>query len=138
MRENTFFAYMAASTHHVIKKEEENQILRYNWIFRHVCINNPHWQRWNYNYLVQLLYIVISGTLVGFFLDVLISLLAIILSELCEKPRRNKDWVKKKVHWRFCVKHITFLNARSPFYVNFCCFLRLLPFLSDALAEWSQ
>ena len=36
-------------------------------------------------------YIVISDTLVGFFLDVLFFSLAVILSELYEKPRRNKD-----------------------------------------------
>ena len=33
-----FFAYMAASAHHVISKEVENHILRHNWIFRHTCM----------------------------------------------------------------------------------------------------
>ena len=27
--------------YHVISKEVDNHI---DWIFRHVCINNPHWQ----------------------------------------------------------------------------------------------
>ena len=67
--------------------------------------------------------IVISDTLVGSFLDVLFLLLAVILSELHEKQRR-KDWVTQKVT---CVKGITFLNARLPFYVIFFCFLLLLP-----------
>ena len=41
-------------------------------------------------------YIVISDTLVESFLDVLFLLLAVILSELHEKPGRNNDWVKEK------------------------------------------
>ena len=36
-------------------------------------------------------YIVISDALVEFILDVLFLLLAVVLSELNEKPRRNKD-----------------------------------------------
>ena len=49
---------------------------------------------------MQILYsyfqLVISDTLVGSFLDVLFLLLAVILSGLHEKPRRNKDWVTEK------------------------------------------
>ena len=39
--------------------------------------------------------VVISDILVGSFLDVLYFFLAVILSELNEKPRR-KDWVTEK------------------------------------------
>ena len=39
--------------------------------------------------------VVISDILVGSFLDVLFFLLAVILSELREKPR-TKDWVTEK------------------------------------------
>ena len=39
--------------------------------------------------------LVISGTLAGFFFNMLCFLLAVILSELHEKPRR-KDWVTEK------------------------------------------
>ena len=35
--------------------------------------------------------------MVGFFLNVLFLLLALILSELYEKPRRNKDCVTEKI-----------------------------------------
>ena len=41
---------------------------------------------------------------------------------------RNLEGIKielqKKVHRRICVRDITFLTARPPFYVTFC---RLLP-----------
>ena len=61
----------------------------------HVCINNPHWQSSGIIIFLCKYYIVISDTLVGSFLDVLFLLLAVILSELHEKPRR-KDWVTEK------------------------------------------
>ena len=41
-------------------------------------------------------YIVISDTLVYSFLDMLFLLLAVVLSEFHEKPRRNVDWVTEK------------------------------------------
>ena len=55
---------------------------------------------------------------------------------------RNQEEIKielqKKVHKRICVRDITFLTARPPFYVIFCCFLRLLPPLPQLtqVAEW--
>ena len=61
----------------------------------HVCINNPHWQSSGIIIFLCKYYIVISDTLVGSFLDMLFLLLAVILSELHEKPRR-KDWVTEK------------------------------------------
>ena len=82
---------MAASADHVIWKEVKNYILRQTW-----CINNPHWQSSGIIIFLCKYYIVISDTLVGFFLDVLFLLLAVILSEPYEKPRRNKDWVTEK------------------------------------------
>ena len=41
-------------------------------------------------------YVVISDTLAGFFLDVLVLLLAVILSDLYEKPRKNKYSITEK------------------------------------------
>ena len=40
---------------------------------------------------------------------------ALILLELHEKPGRKIE-LQKKVHRRICVRDITFLTARSPFY----------------------
>ena len=88
----------------------------------HVCINNPDWQSNGIVIFLFKYYIVISDALVGSFFDVLFLLLAVMLSELHEKPRRNKDWVIEKVHRRICVRVITFwLQAffSMPF---FCCF----------------
>ena len=88
---------MAASVYHVISKEVKNHILIQNWIFRHTCyINNPHCQISGIIISLCKDYIVTSDTLVGSFLDVLFLLLAVILSGLHEKPRRNKDWATEK------------------------------------------
>ena len=101
----------------------------------HVCIKNPHWQSseimiffCKYDVVISDIYdVVILDILVGSFLDVLYCLLAVILSELHEKPRR-RNWVTEKVHRWICARHITFLTARPPlFYIIFCCFLLLLP-----------
>ena len=92
-----FFTHKAASAYHVISKKVENQIFRHNWIFRqHVRTNKPHWQSSGIIIFLWKYYIVISDTLVGFFFDVLFLLLAVLLSELYEKPRRKKDWVTEK------------------------------------------
>ena len=58
-----------------------------------MCINKPLWQSSGIIIFLCKYYIIISDTLVGFFLDVLFLLLAVILSKLYEEPRRNKDWV---------------------------------------------
>ena len=89
----------------------------------------------NIDKVVELLYflckycIVISGALVGSSLDVLLFLLAILLSEPHEKPRRNNDRVKKNIHffWLHAILSISFLllSPSTP-----------LLFLSDVLAEW--
>ena len=85
-------------------------------------------------------YIVISDTLVGSFLDVLILLLAVI-SELHVKSRR-KEWISEKIYRKICVRDIKVLTALPPFYVVLCCFLSLLPspsqvaYLLNGLYGW--
>ena len=93
-------------------------------------INDPYWQSSGILIFLCKYYIVTSDTLVGFFLDGLYLLFTVILSELYEKPRRNKDWVTEKSTQKNLCGSITFLTAHHPFYVIFCCFLRLLPFPS--------
>ena len=92
---------MAASVYHVISKEVESQIFRHNWIFDTIVyINNPHWQISGIMIFLCKYYIFNLDTLVDVFLDMPFSLLAVILSELYEKPRRNKDWLtEEKVLW---------------------------------------
>ena len=90
-----FFAYMAGSAYRVTSKEAENQMFRHNWNFRHTFVYKQPTLTKQWNFLCKY-YIVISDIRVGFFLDVLFLLLAVILSELYEKPRRNKDWVTEK------------------------------------------
>ena len=60
-----------------------------------MCINNPHCQSSEIIIFLSKYYIVISDTLLGSFLDVLFLLLAVILSELREEPRK-KDLVTAK------------------------------------------
>ena len=119
---------MATSAYHVYQgRWKITSLDTIDFFDTHVCINNPHWQSSRIIIFLCKYYIVISDTLVVSLLDVVFLLLAVVLSELHEKPRRNKDELQKKVHRRTCVKDITFLTARLPFYVIFCCFLRLLP-----------
>ena len=135
MRDKKFFSYLAASAYRVISKEVKNRILRHNWIFRHTCcINNTHWQSGEIKIFLCKYYIALSDTLVGSFLDVLFLLLAVILSRFLEKPRRNKDWVTEKSTYieELVWGRSFFFTARPPFYVAFCCFLRLLPSPSQA------
>ena len=109
-------------------KEGKKSHLETHRTFRHTFyINNPHWQSGGIIIFLCKYYTVISDTLVGSFLYVLFLLLAVILSGLHEKPRRNKDWATEKVQRKICVNGITsFLIPHPLFYVTFCCFLRLL------------
>ena len=91
---------MAASAYRVMSKEIEITSLdTVEFLDKYVFVNNPHWQNSGIIIFLCKYYIVISDVLVGFFLDVLflVLLLAVILSELHEKPKRNKDWVTEKI-----------------------------------------
>ena len=128
-KKRRLFPCMTASTYHVISREVESQIFRHNWIFRHTYVYKqpPLTKKWDYNHILNSCYkyyIVILDTLVGIFLVVLFLLLAVILSGLYEKPRRNKDWVTEKVHRRIFVRDITFLD---PFHFIFVAFFVYSP-----------
>ena len=87
---------MAASVYHVISTEVENHILKpIEFLDTSTFLNNQHQQSSEILIFLCKYCIVISETLVGFFLDEHFLLLAVILSELHEKPRR-KDRVTKK------------------------------------------
>ena len=125
-KKEDFFAYMTASAYHVISKEVENCIFRQKeFLSTHVCTKNPHWQR-SGTIIFCKYFIVILDTLRGSFLDVLFLLLAVILSEFYEKPRRNKDSVIEKSTWKnLCKGHHCF--DCTPFFLSvICCFLWLL------------
>ena len=62
---------------------------------RHVCANNPHWQSSGMIIFLCKYCIVISNKLIGSFLDVFFLLLAVTLSELHDRPKR-KDWITEK------------------------------------------
>ena len=70
--------------------------VKIHFLDTHVCINNPYWQSSGVIIFFCKYYLVISDKLIDSFLDVFYLLLAVLLSELHEKPRR-KDWVTEKI-----------------------------------------
>ena len=81
---------MAASAYHVISTEVENHIFKtIELLDTSAFINNPHRQSSGVLIFLCKYYIVISDELVGSLLDVLFLLLAVILSERHENPRKK-------------------------------------------------
>ena len=129
---------MAASEYRVTSKEIENQIFRdFEFLETHAFTNNPYWQKSGIIIFLCKYDIVISDTLVDFFLE-LALFVAMILSQLYEKPRRNKDWVAEESTWKNLREGHHFFDCTPYFLCHFFCLLRLLPFPSDALIEWPQ
>ena len=92
-----------------------------------VCINNPLWQSSEIIIFLCEYYLVIWDTL-RTFLAVLFLLLAVILSELYEKPRSNRNWVTEKKNieefvWGTSLFWEHALLAMSFFAAFFLCFL---------------
>ena len=71
---------MAASTNHIITLyiKGGRKFDTIDFLDTHVSINNPHWQSSGTIIFLHKYYIVISDTLVDFFLDVLFLLIAVI------------------------------------------------------------
>ena len=87
---------MTDLAYHVISTEVENHIFKtIEFLDTSAFINNPRWQRSGILIFLCKYSIVNSDTLVGSFLDVHFLLLAVILSELHEKPKK-KDWVTEE------------------------------------------
>ena len=78
-------------------------------------------------------YIVISGTLVGSFLNVLLLLLSVILTGPHEKPRRNKDWVTEKSTLKNLCEGHHFCEF-TPFFL--CHFVLLSSSTHSPLPKW--
>ena len=77
---------------HIMLYQRRQKITSLNtieFLDTYAFINNPHQQSSGILIFLCKYYIVISDTLVGSFLDMLFLLLAVILSELHEKPRRK-------------------------------------------------
>ena len=109
------------------------------FLYTYAFINNPHQQSSGVLIFLCKHYIVISDKLVGFFLDVFFLLLAVILSELHDFMRNQKRKIElqRKVHRSICMRDITFLTARSPFYAFLLLsFSTPSPFPSDTFAKW--
>ena len=86
------FVYMTASASHVRSKDVENLIFRHNRTFRYTCMyKQTCWQSSGIIIILCKYYIRYTDRL----LDMFFLVLAVILSELHENPRR-KDWVTEK------------------------------------------
>ena len=108
---------------YIISTEVENHIFQRNWIFRHLCIfiDNPHWQCSGILLFLCKYYIVILGTLVGSFLDVLFLLLAVIIRTSWETKKERMSYRKKYIEefvWGTLLFWLCTLLSMS-----FCCFL---------------
>ena len=87
---------------------EHNRGFRRTYMCKHPILT----KLWNYNIFVQILHNYLRYT--DRFLGMFFLLLAVILSEFYEKPRR-KDWVTEKSIWKnLCERH--------PSYVIFVAF----------------
>ena len=127
MREkNIFYIYGCFSVSRYMKEGrkphwiwiELNLKFKIEFLDTHVCINNPHWQRSGIIIFLSKCYMVISDKLVGSFLDVLFFLLPVILSELCDKPRRKDIVTAKSTKKNLCEGH-HFFDYTPSFLSNF-------------------
>ena len=120
MREKKIFLYMAASAYQVISKEVK--IISWDTIgfLDTHAIYTTHIDKWRNYYIFMQYHIVISGTLVRSFLDVLFLLLDVILTGPHEKPRRNKDWVTEKKYIEEFVCGASLLGLNALVSMSFC------------------
>ena len=103
------------------------------FLVTYVFINNLHWQNSGILLFLRKYYIDISDTLVGSFLDVFFLLLAVIISEFREKPRK-KNWRYRKKYIEKVLWGISlfWLHALLPMSFFFAFFVYSLP-----LPKWS-
>ena len=114
-----FFAYMATSPYHVISKEVKNRIFRQNWISRHTCMYRQLTltELESYNIFVQIWCSLFRYTGKLFFGCALFVAHSNIIRASWETTTERLRC--RKMHSRICVRNITFLTARPPFYFNF-------------------
>ena len=113
-----FFVYRAASAFHVISKEVENRIFWYNSIFRHTCIDK------------QPIFVQIFCTYLRYtdrLLDALFLLLAVMLLEFHEKPRRKYWVIDRSTLKNLCETHHFFGCTPSLL----CRFLSLFSYIPN-------
>ena len=112
--------------YHVISTEVENHILNtIEFLDTYVLMSNPHRQSSAILLFLHKYYIVISGALVGFFLDAFFLLLTVILSELCEK-RKRKDWVAEENTQKNSCEGYHFFWLHALLSMSFCYFFWVL------------
>ena len=79
----------------------------------HVCINKPHWQSSGMKIFLCKYFRCTDRLFLGF----------VILVARCNVIRALWEIKKKRLYGRICVRDITFLTIRPPFYVIFSYFI---------------
>ena len=133
MRRN-FFLHIWLFQHITLYQRRLNitSLVTINFLETHVCINNLHKKVVYYNIFVQILYSYFRYINRLFFGCVLF----LARCNISRASLETKIELQNKVHSRICVMNITFLTSRTPFYVIFCCFLRLFPPLPNWRTCW--
>ena len=110
-----FFAYMAASSYHVISKEVENHIFKHNLMFRDTCM---------YKEPTLTKYFRYTGRL---FLGCALLLAHCNIIRASWETKKERLGHRKKYIKEFVRGTLLFwLYALLYLYIIFCCFLRLL------------
>ena len=110
-----FFAYMAASSYHVISKEVENHIFKHNLMFRDTCM---------YKQPTLTKYFRYTGRL---FLGCALLLAHWNIIRASWETKKERLGHRKKYIKEFVRGTLLFwLYALLYLYIIFCCFLRLL------------
>ena len=110
-----FFAYMAASSYHVISKEVENHIFKHNLMFRDTCM---------YKQPTLTKYFRYTGRL---FLGCALLLAHCNIIRASWETKKERLGHRKKYIKEFVRGTLLFwLYALLYLYIIFCCFLRLL------------
>ena len=93
------------------------EVFAIEFLETHICINNPHQQSSAIPTFLGKYYIVISNTLIGSLLNVFCNFI-----RTSRETKKERLSYSKKVHRRICMRDITYLTARPPFYVIFPAF----------------
>ena len=110
-----FFAYMAASSYHVISKKVENHIFKHNLMFRDTCM---------YKQPTLTKYFKYTGRL---FLGCALLLAHCNIIRASWETKKERLGHRKKYIKEFVRGTLLFwLYALLYLYIIFCCFLRLL------------
>ena len=114
MREKKFLCiYGCFSLSRYIKAGRITSLDTTEFLGTHVCINKPHWQSSGMKIFLCKYFRCTDRLFLGF----------VILVARCNVIRALWEIKEKRLYGRICVRDITFLTIRPPFYVIFSYFI---------------